>query len=217
MPIEEKTFRDPRPGDFVPPDRSKRAPRKDAEEGEEAPAPKTALPVSDIEEQATQRAKLYEDMVKDLSPVEDYQEYLKAQKIPEEVAGAIVDNLFTRGYHSERYKLTKRIAATLRTREHGDTLRLQSALEVQRPIYTHVMNELMARYNLAASLESFGETTFAFAKVGADKDEVERLFDVRLQFIERMPDPAFYRLSDLLAKFDRTVAAVMREGVAENF
>lgn len=209
--------RDPRPGDFVPPDRSKRAPRKEEDAEAEAEAPKTAIPASDIEEQATQRAKLYEEMATNLSPVEDYQAYLKAQKISEAQAGEIVDNLFTQGFHSEKYKLTKRISVTLRTREHGDTLRLQSALEVQRPIYTHVMNELMARYNLAASLESFGDETFAFPKPRADKEEVERLFDVRLQFIERMADPAFYRLSDLLAKFDRTVAAVMREGVAENF
>jgi hypothetical protein len=32
-----------------------------------------------------------------------------------------------------------------------------------------------------------------------------------------MADPAFYKLSSLLAKMDRKVAAVMREGVAENF
>lgn len=217
MPTEEKITRDPRPGDFVPPDRSKRSPRKDEDEKEEASTPKTAIPASDIEEQATKRTQLYEDMVTGLSSVEDYQAYLKEQKISEEKAGEIVDNLFTRGFHSEKYKLTKRLSAVLRTREHADTLRLQAALEVQRPIYAHVMNELMARYNLAASLESFGESTFAFPKERADKEEIERLFDVRLQFVERMADPAFYRLSDLLAKFDRTVAAIMREGVAENF
>lgn len=208
----------PRLGDFVPPDRSKRPPRKDGDDADApADAPKTQIPQSEEEEQATKRAKLYEEMATGLTPIEDYKKYLKDMKISEAEAEEIVDNLFTRGYHSEKAQLTKRISATLRTREHADTLRLQTALEVQRPIYQHVMQEITARYNLAASLESFGDEAFAFPKSGADKEEIERLFDIRLQFVERMADPAFYRLSDLLARFDRKVSAVMREGVAENF
>jgi hypothetical protein len=219
MPVEEKTYREPRPGDFVPADQEPRPPRKEEEEGEKKTeaAPKTNIPASEVEQQAAERAQLYEEMVEGLTPIEDYQAFLKEQKISEEKAQDIVDNLFTKGFHSEKVTLTKRVSATLRTREHADTLRLQMALEVQRPIYNHVMQELTARYNLAASLERFGDTTFEHPEPGADKEKIEKLFDERLQFVERMADPAFYKLTDALVKLDRTVAAVMREGVAENF
>ena len=223
MPVEEKTYREPRPGDFVPPDKEPRPPRQD-EEGEEKGngekaevAPKTSIPASEVEQQAADRAQLYEDMAQDLSPIEDYQAFLKEKGITEEKAQEIVDNLFTQGFHSEKVQLTRRVSATLRTREHADTLRLQMALEVQRPIYTHVLQEITARYNLAASMERFNDTTFKFPKSDADKEVIEGLFDERLKFVERMPDPAYYKLTDRLAKMDRTVAAVMREGVAENF
>ncbi len=218
---EPTTLRDPRPGDFVPPDRNPRSPRKEAAAEEKVDAaaaePQTQIPASDVEQQAAERAQLYEDMAKGLSPVEDYQAYLKEMGISEEKAQQIIDDLFTKSFYVEKVSLTKRVSAMLRTREHADTLRLQTALEVQRPVYTYAMEEVTTRYNMAASLQSFGDTTFTFPDVGADKEEIERLFDVRLAYVERMPDPAFYKLSGLLAKFDRNIAAVMREGVAENF
>jgi len=218
MPVEEKSYRDPRPGDFVPADQEPRSPRKEGEEEEKVEAvPRTNIPASEGEQQAADRAQLYEEMVDDLSPIEDYQAFLKEKGISEDDAQAIVDSLFTTGFYSEKVPLTKRISAVLRTREHADTLRLQMALEVQRPIYTHVMQELTARYNLAASLERFGDKTFEHPAEGADKEKIEALFDERLQFVERMADPAFFKLTDQLVKFDRKVAAVMREGVAENF
>lgn len=220
MSTDVRLSKDPRPGDFMPPDRTPRPPRKEEAEAPsttKAPAPKTNIPVGDIEQQAAERAKLYEEMATDLSPIEDYQAYLKKMEISEEKAQEIVDCLFTKGFYSEKHPLTKRLSAVLRTREHEDTLRLQAFLEASRPVYMHVMQEITTRYNLAASLETYGDTTFEFPSKSADKKVVEDLFDVRLKFVERIADPAFYKLSTLLAKLDRTVAAVMREGVAENF
>lgn len=212
----------PRIGDFQPPDRTtKRPPRRDAEETAEAVSSPveaaTQIPASEDEQAATERASLYEEMAKGLTPIEDYQEYLKEQGISLDEAQDIVDSLFTQGYYEEPVPLTKRIKAILRTREHGDTLRLQMALELHRPVYSHVLEEITARYNMAASLTRFGDKVFAHPDRDTDKEEVEKLFDERLKFVERMADPAFYKLSTLLARFDRKVAAVMREGVAENF
>lgn len=225
MPVDEKVHRDPRPGDFVPPDQTARPPRKGGEEEDEEKgtdekteaASKTHIPASEVEQQATDRAQLYEEMVQGLLPIEDYQAFLKEQGVSENDAQKIVDDLFTQGYYEEKVQLTKRVHAVLRTREHCDTLRLQMALELHRPIYTHVMQEIATRYNLAASLSHYYENTFAFPEGNTNKDDIEKMFDVRLLFVERMADPAFYKLSVLLAAFDRKVAAVMREGVAENF
>lgn len=215
----------PRIGSFQPPDRkTKRAPRKKADaKGNDADAanaeeePKTQIPASEAEQEAAQRAQLYEEMATGLTPIEDYQAYLKEEGIEESEAQDIVDSLFAQGYYEETVPLTKRLKAVIRTREHGDTLRLQMALEVQRPIFNHVLQEITTRYNMAASLVQFGDTTFAHPGDDVDKETREKLFDVRLQFVERMADPAFYKLSVLLAKLDRKIAAVMREGVAENF
>lgn len=208
----------PRIGDFTPPDRkTQRPPRQEGDAKNADAPPATQIPASEAEVEAKQRASLYEGMVEGLAPVEDYQKYLKELGVSLEEAQEIVDNLFTHGYHEEKVNLTKRISATLRTREHGDTLRLQTALEVQRPMYQHVMEEITARYNLAASLTRYSDKTLPVAKADATKEEVEKIFDERLSFVEKMADPAFYKLSTLLAKLDRKVAAVMREGVAENF
>jgi hypothetical protein len=204
----------PRPGDYIPPDRSKRAPRKEVDVEE---TPKTQIPVSSEEAKAEERAYELEDMARDLAPVEDYQAFLRKHKISEDEASTIVDDLFMKGYYSETFQMTKRQKVVLRTRSHSDTLRLQAAIEAQRPYFAHDMQEIMARYNLAAALQQYGSEVFKFPEQNADRKEVEELFDTRLEFVERMPDPAFYRLTDILARFDRKVAAVMREGVAENF
>ena len=220
------TTKDPRPGDMIPPDRTPRPPRQEEGKyppppkggtGVQAAEPKTKIPAGEAEQEAADRAQLYEEMAHETAPVEDYRKFLEEQKISEEKAGEIVDNLFTKGYHVEKYPLTKRLSAELRTREHEDTLRLQTFLEAARPIYMHVMQEITARYNLAASLQRYGDRTFEFPKADDDKDRIEKLFDERLRFVERIADPAFYKLSALLAKFDRMTNAVMREGVAENF
>lgn len=209
----------PRIGDFQPPDRTtKRPPRQEADSAPEGDvAPSTQIPESEAEQEATERASLYEAMSKGLSPIEDYRAFLKEQGISEDEAQDIVDNLFTQGYHEEVVPITKRVSAVLRTREHGDTLRLQMALEMNRPIYSHSMEEVMARYNLAASLARFNDKVFSHPERGATKEDIEKMFDERLQFVERMADPAFYRLSAALARFDRKVASCLREGVAENF
>jgi hypothetical protein len=221
----------PRIGDFQPPDRkTQRPPRQegDAENAEDrygkppkggsgVQQPKTQIPEGDAEAEAKQRASLYEKMAEGLTPIEDYQAFLKQMDISLEEAQDIVDSLFTQGYYEEKVKLTKRLHAVLRTRQHGDTLRLQTALEVQRPIFQHVMEEVTARYNLAASLVQYGEKTLPVAEEDATKEKVEEVFDERLTFVEKMADPAFYKLTTLLAKLDQKVAAVMREGVAENF
>lgn len=178
---------------------------------------KFVRPVTDAEKDAQDRVSLFQEMQDALLPVTDYKKYLQEQKIEESEAAEIVDNLMMKGFHEERFPLSKRLTVTLRTRTQQDVIRLQTAMQVQRPIFQDTMNELIIRYNMAASLTSFGETVFEFPPEKASVAEQDKLFDVRLAFVEKMASAVFTKLSIKLAKFDQKIAAVMREGVAENF
>lgn len=50
-----------------------------------------------------------------------------------------------------------------------------------------------------------------------DDKVADEMFDKRMIFVERIATPLFNKISVKLAQFDRKIAAVMREGVAENF
>jgi len=218
----------PRIGDFARPTNPRRGTKgtvqTEAETGssvkeneEEKKEEANLPPPTDREKEAENRISLYKEMQDHLKPITDYKAYLKELEIDEDEAAQIVDDLLMKGYYEERFNLSKKVAVTLRTREQRDTIRLQVALQVQRPLYNETMDEIITRYNMAASLVSFGRETFAFPKT-ADLDKVASdLFDKRLEHVERLAAPVFSRLSILLAKFDRKVSAVMRDGVAENF
>jgi hypothetical protein len=150
-------------------------------------------PKTGVEAEAEDRLSLYQQMQDALLPVEDYKKYLKEQKIEETKAAEIVDNLMTNGFHEEEYDLSRSKSITFRTREQRDTLRLQAQMQIQRPLFQDAVDEMVTRYNMA------------------------KMFDDRLLFVERLPAPVWAKMSIKLAQFDRLVAAVMREGVAENF
>ena len=97
---------------------------------------------------------------------------------------------------------------------------MHQALQIRQPVYQDIANEIVIRYNMAASLAAItgpAEKRFAFAADDTSDEEVIKLFDKRMHYIERMPGALFAKLSMKLSKFDRIVVAVMREGVTENF
>lgn len=169
------------------------------------------------EKEAKERMDLYGAVVDQLEPVVDYQKYLKEEGISEDAAADIVDALLVTGVYQEVIPITKRSTVTFRSRLQEDTLRLQRALEVQRPLFRDAMDEIVVRYNMAASLAAFKDTSFEFPDADTPAEKREDMFDVRLAYVERMPGALFSKLSLKLAKFDRKIMAVMREGVAENF
>lgn len=172
---------------------------------------------SDVEKEAKERMSLYQEMQQALLPVEDYQAFLKEHNISEDEAEEIVDNLLTKGYHEETIPISKRRTVTFRTREHRDLLRLQAVFNVQQLLYQGAVDEMTVRYNMAASLREVNDQKFEFPTATTKDEDADKLFDKRMEFVERMPSPLFSKLSVKLANFDRKIAAVMREGVAENF
>lgn len=172
---------------------------------------------TESEEAVRARVSLYQEMQQALLPVTDYKKFLKENKISEEQAARIVDNLLTHGYHEETYPLSNKHRVILRTRERRDAIRLEGVLNTRMPLLQTTVDELQTRYNLAASLAEFRGNRYNFPQEGTGAQDVEKFFDERMQVVEKLPDPVFYKLTHKLAQFDRMIAAVMREGVAENF
>lgn len=229
MTTSEPTSTRPKLGDFVRPgDKTTAAtpptpPAATATTStEKATEDTTQLPpeAAKQEQEAKGRLSLYEDMSQALLPVRDYAKFLEEQKIEQSKAAEIIDDLLMKGYHEEEYPLTKRTSVIFRTREHLDTLRLHAALQAQQPIYQDVQQEIIIRYNVAASLAAItgpNGRRFSFSTADTEEKASHKLFDERLHYVERMPSALFAKISVKLAEFDRLVLAIMREGVAEHF
>jgi len=184
---------------------------------EAEPSASFTPPPTESEEEAQRRLSAYSKMQSALEPIKDYKKFLEQQGIKETVAAVIVDDLLTKGAYQDTFHLSKAVSIDLRTRDQGDLMRLQTAMKIQRPVYDDAIDELLTRYNMAASLVRYHETTFEFPPAGADTKMVEDLFEKRLEYVENLPAPVFSAISSKLARFDWTVMAVMQEGVAENF
>lgn len=219
----------PRMGDFTRPSKprskqqAKPAPEKEPEvdaveqEAAQLEADGHMPPKSDEEAKADKTYSMYEEMQKALEPVSDYKTFLKENKVSEEKAAEVVDNLMSRGYHEETYHLSRSASVRFRTREFRDTLRLRTALEVQKPVYTDHINEITSRYNLASSLVRFREDAYVMPTAAMSDDEADKIFYKRLQAVDTLAAPVLGKMWIKLAKFDQLIATVMREGVAENF
>jgi hypothetical protein len=150
--------------------------------------------------------------------VKDYREILKEAEISEQDASVIVDDMLTKGFYEETYKITKKTSVTFRTRAYSDYIKYTRALEVYNPKYVQEQQEIMARYFLAASLVSYKGITFEHPEDKSDEsEEARKAFNDRLSWVTAQPQHLVDVLIRTLRKFDHKVQTVMSEGVIENF
>lgn len=180
------------------------------------PPESTSVPPSSVEEAVpedpTSPEAIAVAVVKDLdllTPAERYREQLKRMKIDLKDAEAIYDGVLTKGYYEEYVRLRGNQRAVFRTRMYDDHLRLQTILEMQKPQLAISQDELITRYNLAASLYEWNGQAL---KHGSDDD-----FDKVMTLVKKLPGPLFTVLSRELSKFDAKVMAVFDEGADANF
>lgn len=152
-----------------------------------------------------------------LQPLVAYENRLRAANVTVTQAHEIIDAVLLQGFYSEDVTLTPTIHARFRTRSARDTKRAQEMLETQRLTYDIHYAEIMARYLLAASLESLGTTRLPHSARTAKAEEVEQAYQTRLKFVEELADPALRLLLQKLSKFDQRVNTVLEEGAIENF
>lgn len=144
-----------------------------------------------------------------LTPAEKYRKQLEAAKIDLKEAEGIYDAVLTKGYYEEYVRLRGTHRAVFRTRAYEDHLRLQTVLEMQKPQLAISQDELITRYNLAASLFEWDGKVL--------KHETEEDFDTLLLLLRKLPGPIFSVLARELSKFDAKIMAVFDAGAAENF
>jgi len=183
----------PRPPPTPEPEEKEESPKAEEVKAADAPAEAAApLPDQDF-----------------LTPAEKYRERLKLMKIDLKEAEGIYDAVLSKGYYEEYVRLHGNRRAVLRTRAYEDHLRLQTILEMQKPQLAISQDELITRYNLAASLFEWDGKPL--------KHDTDEDFDVILRLLRKLPGPLFSVLARELSKFDTKIMAVFDEGADENF
>jgi len=192
-------------GDFRSPEQNK--PR----EVTQPPAPTETAPTPTVDPESAISEPTSDPLTgaEFLTPAERYLAQLKRLNISPKDAEAIYDGVLTKGYYEEYARLRGSHRAVFRTRMYDDHLRLQTVLEMKKPQLAISQDELITRYNMAASLYEWDGKALKH-----DNDED---FDVVMKLVTRLPGPIFTVLSRELSKFDAKVMAVFDDGADVNF
>jgi hypothetical protein len=174
------------------------------------PENKTRLPRKEEKEKEEEK----KDSVGKFSPEEEYEEGLAQVGVSKEEARTIMEKVLANRYYEETVKIGK-LSVTISTRKYGDSLRAQRCLEAESPSYPVGINEVIARYNVAASLVRFGDTKFEIG--GKDDTEEEARFNERYEFLISLPSVVIAKLMMIVHNFDLKLAAIFAEGAPEDF
>lgn len=196
----------PRIGDFRSPPEN--APRTTAAVPESAKAPPPApaakpKPAEDADEPASE-----EPTPPELTAKERYLKRLEEAKIGRDTAAAIYDAIIEKGYYEEFVTIGKH-KAIFRTRVYDDSLRLQTALEATRPTLVLTQEDMITRYNLAASLYAWKNTTY--------KHDTDEDFDTVMDMVKKLPAPVYSLMVQRLAEFDHKIMTIFSDGATETF
>jgi hypothetical protein len=148
---------------------------------------------------------------KDLKKAEKAPEMTYEQKVKEhgltiQEAVDIVNTMFDNNYYEREYKLTARYSILFRTRSTADQDRVLKRIEEDNLQYPASIAQLLAKYNLAASMQKFKQIDFT-----------EKPFDTKLKFVVALPETVLRLLVKKLSEFDELVMDVLDDGAIENF
>lgn len=144
----------------------------------------------------------------ELTPKERYLKRLEEAKIPRDTAFSIYDAVIEKGYYEE-YVTVGKHKAVFRTRLYDDSLRLQTALEATRPSLVITQEDMITRYNLAASLYAWKGTAYKHD----DDDDFDKIMDM----VKKLPAPIYSLLVQKLAEFDHKIMTIFSDGATESF
>lgn len=146
-----------------------------------------------------------------------YEERLKSVGLTLREARSIMEQMLTSGFYPEDFKIGP-LTITIRTRIYQDMIRVQQALEMEKPDFSTGVNELLNRYNAAASLVKYGEYKFEHPDpMTASDSEIEAAFDERLKFLKRIPGLAATKVQQYVFEFDQKMMAVFGDGAPQDF
>jgi hypothetical protein len=152
-----------------------------------------------------------------LSQEEQYLKNLADRKIEIKEARHVMEQMVTKGYYEESFKIGP-ATLTLRTRVYEDMMRSQRMLEVERPEYATAVQELLNRYNTAASLVRYGDHYFEHVDpMTASEEDMDKAFEPRLRFLRRQPQYVTLKMQQFCFDFDQKMIAIFGEGAPQDF
>lgn len=156
---------------------------------------------------------------KELSTEEAYAEGLEALGITLEQSRAILEATFVNEYYEEEVYLGAGIYATLRSKQYLDTMRANRTLERDQVMLASSVSDILNRYSTAAALVVYNKKDFNVPKPGdkVDSQTIEKIFNERLDFLERLPSPICTKLMQKSFEFDKKLMAVFAEGAPADF
>jgi hypothetical protein len=183
----------------------------------------TTVPPVDQDNIKQPQEKELEDVIKQVSNVlektkqEEWELELKQFGMSKEEAANILDTIITSGFYEETYRYGKTVFK-LRTRTAADSDRLMEMIQEFDPKSNGVLAHLIARINLASSLQSYGDSTFSFTDpTDNNRGVLDSEFKERHNFISRIPQATFFSLSQVLERFDKRVSLASDPRSLENF
>lgn len=147
---------------------------------------------------------------------ESYRSRLKQVGLTEAGARSILDAVLFKGSYSRVVPLTDNFDVEFGTRSMSDTMRAMRVVEAEAPAFQMHISDIVARYNLSASLNRYGEKLLP-PRVVDDEAADEAAFQERLAFVLQLPEISARRLIDALRRFDAELAVVFSEGSIEDF
>lgn len=133
-------------------------------------------------------------------------------------AREILDAVIFEDCYTEDIILHGRLKVGIRTRIYDDLQRIMHALESEAPAFAAHTDDLIARYNVAASLAYYQDTRFEFPDPKkASFAEISTAFDLRMKFLLGLPTPVITSLIQAVRKFDADINMVFSEGAPEDF
>jgi len=194
--------------------------------GPQSNAPRVALRRKDPEEEpesveVSEEEETSEDSsARPKSPESVEKEFLEGlEEVGLDIISArtLMDEVLVHGYYTEEHKLRGQ-PLVIRSRNYRDTLRTQQYLEAENPTYATSMDEIVLRYNAAASLVQLGDKKFDHPEDhGATRAEIESAFDERLEYLYTLPTILVGKLSTIVYNMDVKLQAVFAEGAPEDF
>jgi len=156
----------------------------------------------------------------DLPPGErpyTYEERVKTFGLSIEEALKIVDDMALGGAYRENVRLSKSIMISFTTRSTRFNSFLTREIDLADPKKMGRMNQLMSEWQLAASIEQYGDQPMAPLSDEMKDDVYAKVLNTRRSWIQRLPAPIFLALCALLIKFDAKIMTVLSEGYEANF
>jgi hypothetical protein len=146
-----------------------------------------------------------------------YTERLKLLEIKPEEAIRIIDEMVENDYYKEEIKVSKSKSATISTRDVRFSDYLTSKLDEIDPTQIGMFNQLSSKYQLAASLVTYGDEKLPDLKSDMADNVWEDTLKIRLNFVTALPGPIFLALTGKLAHFDLKMNTILSEGYEANF